>query len=305
MEISIIIPVYNKERYVRTCLENALSQDFEDYEVIAVDDGSTDNSGAISDEMTREYSRLRVIHQKNGGVTAARRRGVEEAQGKYVMFCDSDDRLLPHALRNSYEALIKNDADEVIAPYQNQRGDIRDFGCRGFIKADDIIQNFLAVRNSFPSNCAILFRHSLLDGCLDIPRDIINGEDILFHIRVLMKSPRVYCISQSNYVYNEGLPNDRIISLQHEALYEKKLHEILQPRWSEFERWFQLYQLKTYENLLDKKEFMFCKEHYQSLKGNLHHDLPLADRIAFALPPHLAWLPVHLYKRWQHFQRYK
>ena len=305
MEVSIIIPVYNKEQYVKRCLESALSQDFEDYEVIAVDDGSTDSSGRICDEVANNDCRLRVIHTENSGVTAARRRGVEEAFGRFIMFCDSDDHLLPHTLKNTYEAIIANDADEVIAPFQNQWGDIRDTGCRGFIAAEEIVQDFLTVRNSFPPIWSALYKHSLLDGCLDIPRDIISGEDILFHLRVLVKSPRVYCVADSSYVYSEGIPNDRKIILRHVILYEKLIRETLQPRWSEFEYWFQFYQLKTYEALLDKKEFKFCKEHYQSLKGNLNPDLPLADRIAFSLPPRLAWLPVHLYKQWQHYKKYK
>lgn len=93
MEISIIIPIYNKEKYVRSCLTSALSQDFEDYEVIAVDDGSTDGSGLICDEIAQKDKRLRVIHTENGGVTAARRHGVEEAQGRFIMFCDSDEAI--------------------------------------------------------------------------------------------------------------------------------------------------------------------------------------------------------------------
>lgn len=296
MEISIIIPVYNKEEYVKQCLKGALSQDFEDYEVIAVDDGSTDGSGRICDDMASKDCRLRVIHTENGGVTAARRRGAEEALGRFIMFCDSDDQLLPHALKNSYEAMIVNDADEVIAPYQNQHGKIYDTGHRGFLKAREIIKDYLATRNSFPSHWAILFRRTLLDGCLDIPREIISGEDILFHIRVLMKLPKIYCIAESNYIYNQGIPNKRKFHPQQEILYEKILRETLQPRWQEFEYWFQFHQLKNYENLLAKKEFKFCKEHYKTLNGHLHPDLPLADRIAFLLPPKIAFFPIWIRK---------
>ena len=301
MKISIVIPVYNKEEYVGVCLKSALSQDFDDYEVIAVDDGSTDASGKICDEIAAQDSRLRVLHVENGGVTAARRRGVEEARGQYVMFCDSDDRLLPHALRNSYEAIIANDADEIIAPYQNQYGRVYDTGKRGLISADYIIQDFLAFRNSFPSNCAILFRRSLLDGCLDIPRSIIEGEDILFHIKCLMKSPKVFCIAESNYVYIQGVPNTRILSIQHEKMFENLLLETLQPRWDEFEYYFQFYQLKHYENLIEKKEFEFCREHYKGLRGQINHSLPFKDRFVFCLPPRLAWLLIHPYKRWLHY----
>ena len=162
MEISIIIPIYNKEQYVKSCLASALSQDFEDYEVIAVDDGSTDTSGHICDEMASKDSHLRVIHTENGGVTAARRRGVEEARGRFIMFCDSDDQLLPHALRNSYEAMIANDADEVIAPYQNQRGDLFDSQRRGHIEPSEVIKDFLAQHNNYPPIWAILLRRDII-----------------------------------------------------------------------------------------------------------------------------------------------
>ena len=303
MKVSIIIPVYNKEQYLRPCLTSALSQDFEDYEVIAVDDGSTDSSGRICDEKASKDSRLRVIHTENAGVTAARRRGMEDAKGEFVMFCDSDDQLLPHAIRNSYEAIIANNADEVIAPYQNQHGKIYNTGQRGFIKAEEIIQDFLAVRNSFPSNWAILFKRSLLDGCLDIPREIINGEDILFHIRVLMKLPKVYCIAESNYIYHQGLPNNREITLQHQIAYDKILRDTLQPLWSEMKLSFLLFQLKWYEWFLDKKQFHVFNEYYRPLRKQLSKDIPLKERITILLPPRISYFLVHGYKKWLSLKR--
>lgn len=299
MKCTVIIPVYNKEAYVEKCLMCALSQDFDDYEVIAVDDGATDASGRICDEVACKQQRLRVIHTQNGGVTAARRRGLEESKGEYVMFCDADDELLPHALRLSYEAMMTSGADEVIAPYQNQRGDIFDTGNRGFIEPETIIADYLATYNSFPSHCGILFRRELLQGCLDMPRYLICGEDILLHIRCLCKRPKVYCIAQSNYVYNQGIPNDRHVTLQHEMLYDKVLFDSLQPLWSQMEYWYRRRQVKTYEVFLDKRQFHVRREYYQKeLKGRLNRRFPLADRIAFLLPPRLAYWPVHLYKAW-------
>ena len=82
MEVSVVIPVYNKEEYVEQCLRSVLAQQFDGFEVIAVDDGSTDGSGAVCDRLAASDARLRVVHTPNGGVTAARRRGVEEARGR-------------------------------------------------------------------------------------------------------------------------------------------------------------------------------------------------------------------------------
>ena len=91
MKASIIIPVYNKEQYVEKCLRSALNQTFDDFEVIAVDDGSPDASGRILDRRAEAEKRLRVIHRENGGAAAARNTGLDAARGKYIFFADADD----------------------------------------------------------------------------------------------------------------------------------------------------------------------------------------------------------------------
>lgn len=98
--ISIVIPVYNVEKYLPQCLDSVLSQIYTNYEVILVDDGSPDGSGAICDAYAQKDSRFRVIHQKNAGVSAARNNGIEQAAGEWVTFIDSDDWVEPHYLSN-------------------------------------------------------------------------------------------------------------------------------------------------------------------------------------------------------------
>jgi len=91
MELSILVPVYNTEKYLKRCVESLLSQSVKDYEVILVDDGSTDGSGSICDEFARKDSRVRVIHQENAGPSAARLAGIRASCGAYLGFVDSDD----------------------------------------------------------------------------------------------------------------------------------------------------------------------------------------------------------------------
>lgn len=91
MKISVIIPVYNVEKYLKQCVDSVLAQDFTDYEIILVDDGSTDNSPIICDEYARKYPQINVIHKTNGGLSDARNFGIEKAKGDYLMFLDSDD----------------------------------------------------------------------------------------------------------------------------------------------------------------------------------------------------------------------
>ena len=298
MNISVVIPVYNKEAFVRQCLKSALSQDFTDYEVIAVNDGSTDLSGKICDEMAKEDARLRITHTKYGGVMAARRRGVEEAKGEFVMFCDSDDELLSHALRDAYDAALQHEADEVVAPFQNQRGEIFDSGRRGIIKSTEVITDFLALRNSFPPNCAILFRRKiLLNGCLEMPRNIYMGEDILFHIRYLTNISRVYCLDKSNYIYNQGLSTYPKITLDYEKQYDKLLRESLQPIWSDIKSYFTLYQIKRYEHYIDERQYQVLKDYYAPLRKQTSKDIPFKDRLAIQLPPRISYLLIHGYKQ--------
>lgn len=103
MLVNVIIPVYNVEKYLRECVDSVLAQTYENFEVILVDDGSTDASGIICDTYQERDSRILVVHQENGGLSEARNAGMAKARGKYVYFLDSDDWILPETL----ELLIK------------------------------------------------------------------------------------------------------------------------------------------------------------------------------------------------------
>ena len=90
-KISFIIPVYNTERYLETCINSIINQEYYNYEIILVDDGSKDGSGEICDTFSREYANIKTIHQKNGGSSEARNTGIKNSVGEYLLFVDSDD----------------------------------------------------------------------------------------------------------------------------------------------------------------------------------------------------------------------
>lgn len=110
-EISVIVPVYRAEAFLRKCTESILSQTFSDLELLLVEDGSPDRSGELCDVIAGEDPRVRVLHKDNGGVSSARNLGMEEARGKYIAFADADDWLPPDALALLHAALVKNGAD--------------------------------------------------------------------------------------------------------------------------------------------------------------------------------------------------
>lgn len=111
--VSVIIPVYNVEKYLEECLDSVMNQTYQNFEVILVDDGSTDSSGRICDEYKKRDNRIYVIHQENGGLSVARNRGYLQASGEYVYFLDSDDWILPETLSGLIETATAQNADIV------------------------------------------------------------------------------------------------------------------------------------------------------------------------------------------------
>ena len=99
-KISVIVPVYNTEKYLHRCVDSILAQTFTDFELLLIDDGSTDSSGAICDEYAQKDSRVRVFHKENGGASSARNLGLDNATGEWITFCDSDDFVYSYWLSN-------------------------------------------------------------------------------------------------------------------------------------------------------------------------------------------------------------
>ena len=303
MKVSIVIPVYNKAEYISDCLESLLQQDFDDFEIVAVNDGSTDDSGKICDEKATEDTPIRVIHTENGGVTAARRKGVEQAKGEYIMFVDADDKLLPNAIKTLYKAIIDSNADEVIGTYKDQYGNRYDSGWRGFTPCEPLVRNLLSIKNSFCVLWGIMFRKSLLDGCLNAPREIVEREDSLMQIKCLMKSPKVYFIADAVYLYYQDVPNQRKENLEWIRIYDNELQKTLQPQWELYKSAFVGHQIKVYEKFIDKRQFNVLNDYYRPLRKQLSSDIPLMDRIAILLPPQLGYFPIHYYKKLLKFKQ--
>lgn len=115
--ISIIIPVYNVDSYLIKCLDSCFNQSYTDIEVLAVNDGSTDKSGYILDDYAKKEPRLRVFHQENKGVVLARQTGIDNSQGDFIMFVDSDDYIKLYAIETLISLAIKTNADIVVGNY--------------------------------------------------------------------------------------------------------------------------------------------------------------------------------------------
>ena len=118
MKLSIIVPVYNVEPYLRRCIDSILAQTFTDFELILVDDGSPDNCPAICDEYAEKDPRIVVIHKQNGGLSDARNAGLDIARGEYIGFVDSDDYIDAEMYEKMYNAAIMHNSDIVSCAYE-------------------------------------------------------------------------------------------------------------------------------------------------------------------------------------------
>ncbi len=151
--ISVIIPVYNGEKMIEKCIRSVFVQKMEDMEIIAVNDGSTDRTGAILDSLAAEDSRLKVIHRKNGGAAAARNSGLDASRGTYIRFVDADDRLLENGIQPMADAAQKENGQLVIAAYtqllcgKRQRKNL--YGRNDTVPVEEALRHMNARSNSF------------------------------------------------------------------------------------------------------------------------------------------------------------
>jgi glycosyltransferase involved in cell wall biosynthesis len=119
--LSIIVPAYNVEKYVEDCIRSIMASTYTDFEILLVNDGSTDNTGAICDRLAKEFSQIRVFHAENGGVSKARNLGLDYAQGKYIGFVDSDDMVSPQMFEVLVEAMESKDVQLACCTYWSSK----------------------------------------------------------------------------------------------------------------------------------------------------------------------------------------
>lgn len=137
--ISVIVPVYKVEKYLRRCIDSIIAQSYDNLEIILVDDGSPDECGRICDEYASADSRIKVIHKENGGLSDARNSGTEMACGEYITFVDSDDYIAPHFIEYLYGLLTDNNADISCCCMVKTDCDSADFGSEGRMQKEQVL----------------------------------------------------------------------------------------------------------------------------------------------------------------------
>lgn len=216
-EISIIVPIYNVEKYLHRCIDSILKQTFIDFELILVNDGSTDSSGTICDEYAAEDSRILVIHKENGGVSSARNAGLNVAIGKYIMFCDGDDWTEPIWIETLYKKAEEYPNMCIIANMWRVTGEKENYSPIGKTSTTCAAKTYYDIwENSVSAYTPnkIYRREIIENNNLRFDPAIKLSEDLVFNlnyqsiIRDIQKNDKIYMyVSSPLYFYrmnNEG-----------------------------------------------------------------------------------------------------
>lgn len=203
-DISIIVPCYNADRYLSVCLESLRMQKSPAIEMILIDDGSTDATGALIDSFAKEEPRARVIHIPNGGVSAARNRGLSMATGRYIAFMDADDALEENSLTTLYQQAVRTGAQIVSA---NHTLFDMEKSARVPVEVEPVVQQPLEIAREIIHMHRIynnlwnkLYDRSLFEG-LSLDEGVRIGEDALLNLQLFLRARRVMHLNEYTYVY--------------------------------------------------------------------------------------------------------
>lgn len=249
--ISIIIPVYNAEKYLRQCLDSIINQTYTNFEVLLVNDGSTDSSGMICQEYVENDSRFRYFEKENGGASSARNLGLERSGGAYITFIDSDDWVTPEYLEVLYTTLKENDVDISISSFQLFEPDgihyilvyssqaettLLNVGKKTRFEFLEIFPKLGYLIHDFYNVSQKLFKRELL--CTDFrnidllfDERIQFSEDLDFFFRLYLRASSVFYVKEMTYIYRKhGMSStanyDEIKALQRLEIYKKMFQRI-------------------------------------------------------------------------------
>lgn len=317
MKISIIVPIYQVEAYLKECVNSLLNQDFSDYEVLLIDDGSPDQCGAICDEYARQDARIRVFHRENKGASAARNLGMEVATGEWLMFVDPDDWLEGGALRAMYSKAVETQCDIVCATFYWEYLD------RQVLARPEEVEDrlyFVKEHQEFLFECATcrtdpgkeiwlrgpcwkVYRAAHLRAHqIFFPVDLKISEDMIFNLYVIYYAKKIFWMKLPVYHYRK-----RKSSASHTTIFRPESYAALHAFMKEHQltkeiepHYYRLVvnELINYANVLSDNAYNFsayhaavqeltkisnCPDYRKAIKNIDLSSLPIKRKIAWFL----------------------
>ena len=272
-KISVIVPVYNVEQYLERCVASIINQTYKNLEIILVNDGSTDNSGQLCDELAKKDDRIRVIHKKNGGVSETRNLGSRESNGKYITFIDSDDVVSVNMIEELYTNLLGNGADisigNVIHNY-NINNVVFDDSNNDILSwnNEEALKEFLKAKiTSFYPVAKLFKKNIILD--LEFNVDFKLAEDAMFITEILLeKDVKVVYSFKDVYAYcHRG--ESATTSINSNTVFDTiKVYDIILPKiekkYPDLKRYVELRKnwanFEVFDKLILSRDPLFDKE---------------------------------------------
>lgn len=268
--VSVIVPVYKVEKYLKKCINSIINQTYKNLEIILVDDGSPDNCPQICDNYAKKDSRIKVIHKQNGGVSRARNTGMQEASGEYICFVDSDDWLPKDAIKQLVTATEENNADfcfgattEVGATKENVVFDVK----KMCIDKSDAEKFFSYISVMYTGPWAKLYHRQLLEqNGIEFPEDVKYGEDAGFIFKYFCACNRLCSINSRVYFYN------RMVDDSATRKYHTQMHYWINNNLDELKKSIGDNTVSPAWNIYCAKRgidfFKFCCIHHSSMCGD-------------------------------------
>ena len=230
MDVSVIIPVYNTEKYLSACIDSVLQQDNVSFEIILVDDGSTDSSANICDTYAKDYDNIKAIHIQNSGPATAKNIGLKHVQGNYIALTDSDDKMEPLMLFKMVSAGYKYDADIICCNYKqvDEQGHVSHLNSTNqqyILNHEEGLIHFFS-KDKIYSQCwtKLYKRQMLVDNGIENDPGLRTDEDFIFNIRAFIKARTTVIVDEPLYEYTH-----RSSSLAH-AYYKKNISQYIDNR---------------------------------------------------------------------------
>lgn len=234
MKFSIIVPVYNVQEYLNICLDSILKQSYTNYEIILIDDGSTDNSSNICDKYMMKYNRVKVIHKKNGGLSSARNVGIANATGDYVIFIDSDDYWTSNLILSTINTIVESTVSNSIVAWdyvkviENKYSiDIGEISIKHYNLKKDYVY-LLTSKKLFASSWYMAIPKHYFEQYNLLFEENVTSEDVEWFARLLLVLDNIIYINEKFYAYRQR--NNSISNVTNEKSVknlEKNINKII------------------------------------------------------------------------------
>lgn len=308
-KISIIVPVYNAEKYIRRCLDSITQQTFTDFEVILIDDGSNDNSGFICDEYASKHQQFHVIHKENEGVSIARQTGLDASTGKYVIHADPDDWVEPDWLESLYAISQETGCDMVFCDFDRVSHTSAALFKQAPTSLDngDLLEDFLTEKIWGPCWNKLIRRDCFIKNDIRFVPEMNLWEDLYVHCKLLLAGITVEYLHKCLYHYDVCINDNSIVRHRNVSHIRSAIRftddlqrQMNEPRYTE--GWFhRKSQIKKWIFLSRAKEFNLIDTYKEIndeyIKRHIHHRKGCAEHcIALAMKGYPNWLCQSLYR---------